>query len=150
MSLVSNEAAEQAKSAQGRTLISADSILILSVFLFGTMFQRVVDPRMERNIMFAGTVGIIAYLGLAYMARRRSAYLHRRSIERATSELEMRIDRHISDSASSAAATGGSLALNGSAAVPGNSFKPATNGELDVHAAVVRSDGNDVVESSLI
>lgn len=71
-------------------LISVDSILILSVFLFGTMFQRIVDPEMERSIIFSGAIGIIAYVGLAYAAGQRRHL----SMKRSREYFEARIDRH--------------------------------------------------------
>lgn len=97
---------EQQTQAQmsAKPLISQSTILILSGFLIGSVFRDYAEPRLERNVLFAGLVGIVAYIGLVFGAYRHGVRKRREVVERKTAELENRIVRCISESPQAAAA----------------------------------------------
>ena len=78
-------------------LVSQSTILILSGFLIGSVFRDYTETRLERNILFAGLVGIVAYIGLVFGAYSHGRRKRRVAMEKATSEMDNRIERHISD-----------------------------------------------------
>lgn len=78
-----------------RSLLSTTSIIILSGFLIGTTLVRGMKPQIEPVTMYAGCVGLVAWIGLRFATRRHRDHVRRRAVQQATLRLERRIDRHI-------------------------------------------------------
>lgn len=78
-------------------LVSRSTILILSGFLIGSVLRDYTETRLERNILFAGLVGVVAYIGLVFGAYSHGKRKRRVAIEKAASDMENRIERHLSE-----------------------------------------------------
>ena len=76
-------------------LISRSTILILSGVLIGLGFGGGYSPSFHYSGLMAGWVGLIAYIALDWLARRRKQAATQRKLERKTSALESRIFRVI-------------------------------------------------------
>ena len=85
----------QNKETDRKPLLSHSTVLILSGFLIGMVCRRIADPRIEVLVFAVGVLGVVAYIGLDQVARRRQERAHRTAAERANQDLERRIDRHI-------------------------------------------------------
>ncbi len=83
------------KKANEKSLVSNSSILILSGFLIGTVSQQVAGPSAQMYVLLGGTIGLVAYLGLACLARQRAQRASLQACRQASSQLETRVDRHI-------------------------------------------------------
>lgn len=76
-------------------LVSQSSILILSGFLLGTVFNDSIPPEIHAYATLAGTCGVIAYIGLRFVSVRYLGMGGQMATEEAVSKLENRIDRHV-------------------------------------------------------
>lgn len=75
---------------QPRALISTYTILLLSGVLFGMCVSGDLPPEIKHWFIFAGTTGLVAYLGLRVVGN-----LHLSTQQRvATMQAEERLDRH--------------------------------------------------------
>ena len=83
------------KQKNRKPLITHSTVLILSGFLIGMVFRRMVDPSIEVYVFAAGLIGVFCYLGLDWLARRRQQQAAQLELERTNHELERRINRHI-------------------------------------------------------
>jgi len=92
------------KGSDAKPLISQSTILILSGFLIGSIFREYAEPRLGRNILFAGMVGLVAYIGLVFGTYSHRARKRLAAQQQASSDLEHRIERHISESSTPAVA----------------------------------------------
>ena len=79
-----------ASAPESRALISTYTILLLSGALFGMCISGDLPPAVKHWFVFAGTTGLVAYLGLHVVAN-----LHKHTQQRvATMQAEERLDRH--------------------------------------------------------
>ncbi len=84
---------------QTKPLLSHSTILILSAFLIGVTAGKASSLQIELMIYLTGSVGLIAYFLLGQLARRRKQKTERLATRQAVTELESRVDRHITRSA---------------------------------------------------
>ena len=95
MSVFKSDSEQMQKSKS--PLVSRSTILILSGFLIGSVFRDYAETRLERNILFAGLIGIVAYIGLVFGTQSHSRRKQRVANDKATSEMDDRIERHIGE-----------------------------------------------------
>jgi uncharacterized membrane protein SirB2 len=72
-----------------------NTILILSGYLLGTTVAHVCSPTLERGALAAGLIGALAYVVLAFVARKKRVEFARLAIQRATVHIERRMDQHV-------------------------------------------------------
>ena len=72
-----------------------NTILVLSGYLLGTTVAHVCPPAFERAALAAGLFGTLAYVVLALVARKKRLEETRRAIQRATVQIERRMDQHV-------------------------------------------------------
>jgi len=89
----SNGSGKKSRAKPG--LISRSTIFILSGVLIGLGFGGGYSPSFHYSGLMAGWVGLIAYIALDWVARRRKKAATQRKLERKTSALESRIFRVI-------------------------------------------------------
>jgi|GEM_PF-3001347 len=87
--------AEQQSVDPGDGVVSRSTILILSGFLFGLAFGRTLPAAMELHVVCGGGVGLLAYIVLEGISRRRQQQAQRENEARLTRRLESRMKRHI-------------------------------------------------------
>jgi hypothetical protein len=75
--------------------VARNTILILSGYLLGTTVAHVSSPAMERGALAAGLIGTLAYAVLAVLARKKRVQDARLAIEKATVNIERRMDEHV-------------------------------------------------------
>lgn len=78
-----------------KPLLSHSSILILSGFLIGMVFNQMTESGVEIYVFAAGLVGLLGYLCLDELAQRRRLQAEKTEFEQATNKLERRLNRHI-------------------------------------------------------
>lgn len=83
-------AAKSESIPTSQPVISTYTILLLSGVLFGMCVSGDLSPAVKNWFVFAGTTGVIAYLGLLVTARVRQESLQRV----AAIQAEERLDRH--------------------------------------------------------
>jgi hypothetical protein len=85
-----NLPASKSSSASNHTVVSTYTILLLSGVLFGMCVSGNVSSDVKTWFVFAGTTGLLAYLGLRMVSR-----LHQQTQQRiAVMQVEERLDRH--------------------------------------------------------
>jgi hypothetical protein len=93
MSSATSRQGSRAEAA--RPLLSRTTIPILSGFLLGMAARNTVAPEMEFYVYAAGVCGLIAWLGLRYVAEARSRRDAALAGERATEKLKDHVTRHV-------------------------------------------------------
>ena len=83
---------------QAKSLLSHSTILIFSAFLIGVTAGKASSLQIELMIYLTGGAGLIAYFLLGQLARRRKQKTERLATRQAVTELESRVDRHITRS----------------------------------------------------
>ena len=71
-------------------LVSNDTILLLAGALFGMCVSGNLPPEVKTWFVFAGTTGLVAYLGLRVVARAKQQAQQRIAVI----QVEQRLDRH--------------------------------------------------------
>ena len=77
-----------------RSLVSRSAILIVSGVLIGTGMGGGAMTGLQACSLSAGLIGVIAYFGLSWVARRSRSRLASRTIEATRATLDSRMDRH--------------------------------------------------------
>ena len=92
-----SETTDEARRTRGTAtgLISQSTILILSGVLIGMAAGKAVRPDVENYVLFCGVAGLVAFIGLSSVARNRQQRATQLAVEKATTQLERRMDRHI-------------------------------------------------------
>lgn len=88
-------AQKRAKSKSPGPLLSHSTILILSAFLIGVAAGKAPNPQVEIYLYLTGIFGVVAYLGLGHIARRRKERTEQRRQKKAAQQLEIRVSRHV-------------------------------------------------------
>ena len=78
-----------------KPLVSHSSILIFSGILIGMVASRMVSQEWQSTVYLIGLFGLVSYFGLALLAERRQRNTTERALEKASTDLEHRFDRHV-------------------------------------------------------
>jgi hypothetical protein len=70
-------------------------ILILSGYLVGATAGQLFSPVMEGYTMAAGAIGVMGYALVITRSRQKQAEINDRAIQRATSQVERRMEQHV-------------------------------------------------------
>jgi hypothetical protein len=79
-------------------ILTHSTILILGGFLIGMGAVDMAAAGIRNYVYLAGSFGVVAYIGLAHVARRRGQQAIVREEERAAARMECRVSRHVSPS----------------------------------------------------
>jgi len=79
----------------GKALISRSSVLIFGGLLIGLTMSNAVYAGVRSQVFLAGAFGVVAYIGLNYVASIRRKRAIQRKHEEEISQLEARVDHHI-------------------------------------------------------
>lgn len=80
-------------------LLTHSTILILGGFLIGMGAVDMAAAGIRNYVYLAGCFGVVAYIGLAHVARRRAQQALDREDERAAARMECRVSRHVTPTA---------------------------------------------------
>lgn len=83
------------RSQAPAALLTHSTILILGGFLIGMGAVDMAAAGIRNYVYLAGSFGIVAYIGLAHVARRRAQQALDREDERAAARMECRVSRHV-------------------------------------------------------
>ncbi len=79
-----------ATASASPALVSNDTILLLAGALFGMCVSGNLPPEVKTSFVFAGTTGLVAYLGLRVVAGAKQ----QAQLRIAVMQVEKRLDRH--------------------------------------------------------
>jgi hypothetical protein len=82
-------------SAVPASILTHSTILILGGFLIGMGAVDMAAAGIRNYVYLAGSFGVVAYIGLAHVARRRAQQALDREDERAAARMECRVSRHV-------------------------------------------------------
>lgn len=78
-----------------RKLISRTSMLILGGFLIGITYAHALNEGLKSYVFLAGAFGLVAYIGLNYIAHLHKKRSTQRAVSRRLAKLERRFDQHL-------------------------------------------------------
>ena len=95
LSVLLNQDNTEQRARGRRPLVSRTTILILSAFLIGLFAGRTTDPDLRMLLYLTGAAGLVSYVGLGHLARRRRERSQQRALKKAAERLETRVSRHV-------------------------------------------------------
>ena len=84
-----------AKTPTEPKLISRTSMLILGGFLIGITYAHALQDGLRSYVFLAGAFGLVAYIGLNYIAHMRAKRVAQRRMTERVAKLEQRFDQHL-------------------------------------------------------